>query len=97
MPAMPRSPFARYAQLGAGTTMMVLAPITAPLPGPAATLLFAGGLVLVLRNSPRARWRFVRAARRFPRVGALLDRAMRRPSAKRRRLRDAGAGAGAAR
>ena len=71
----------------AGGTLMVVAPITAPLPGPAATFLFVGGLLLVLRNSHRARTRFVRGKRRYPRVGALLDRLMRRGSAQRRRER----------
>ncbi|HEX8485639.1 MAG TPA: hypothetical protein VF643_09660 [Sphingomonas sp.] len=86
---MPRSPAARMTQLVAGMVLMIVAPVTAPLPGPAATFLFAGGLVLVLRNSHRARLRFARAKRRHPRIGALLDRAMRRSSALRRRRRDA--------
>ncbi len=89
MRVMPRSPAARMTQLVAGVALMVVAPITAPLPGPAATFLFAGGLVLVLRNSHYARVRFARAKRRFPKIGALLDRVMRRPSALRRRERDA--------
>jgi len=52
-------------------------------------LLFVAGLVLVLRNSAWARRRFVRIKRRWPRVGALSDRLMRRGSALRRRARDA--------
>ncbi len=47
---------------------MVVAPITAPLPGPAATFIFAGGLALV-------------------RLAGWIDWAMRRRSAKRRRVR----------
>lgn len=85
---MPRSPLARTSQLVAGVALMAVAPITAPLPGPAATFLFAGGLVLVLRNSHWARVRFARAKARHPRIGAFLDRAMRRGSALRRRDRD---------
>ena len=66
---------------------MLVAPVTAPLPGPGATVLFIAGLVLVLRNSAWARRRFVRAKRRWPRLGALSDRLMRRRSAARRRAR----------
>ena len=85
---MPRSPLARVSQLIAGVVLMIVAPITAPLPGPAATFLFVGGLLLVLRNSARARRRFVRAKRQYPRIGAFLDRMMRRRSALRRRDRE---------
>jgi hypothetical protein len=86
---MSRSPAARMTQLAGGVALMVVAPITAPLPGPAATMLFVAGLVLVLRNSYWARVRFVRAKRRYPRAGAFADRAMRRGSALRRRRREA--------
>jgi hypothetical protein len=68
--------------------LMIAAPLVSPLPGPAGTLFFAGGMMLVLRNSARARHRFVRMKRKRPRLGALLDRAMRRGSALRRRARD---------
>ncbi len=77
-------------QLAAGILLMVVAPVTAPLPGPGATIMFVAGLVLVLRNSAWARRRFVRAKRRWPRVGALSDRLMRRDSALRRRARAQG-------
>ena len=76
-------------QLGAGVVLMIVAPITAPLPGPAATFIFAGGLLLVLRNSSWARFRFARALQHHPRIRSLLDRAMRRNSARRRREREA--------
>ena len=38
----------------AGIVLMVCAPLVAPLPGPAGTAFFAGGMMLVLRNSARA-------------------------------------------
>ncbi|SFP51168.1 Putative transmembrane protein (PGPGW) [Sphingomonas rubra] len=79
----------RLGQLSAGTLLILLAPLTAPLPGPGATVMFVAGLVLVLRNSAWARRRFVRAKRRWPRAGALADRLMRRGSALRRRARAA--------
>jgi len=84
-----RHPAKRVTLLCSGVLLMVVAPVTAPLPGPGATLLFVAGLVLVLRNSAWARRRFVRIKRRWPRVGALSDRLMRRGSVLRRRARDA--------
>ena len=83
-----RHPLARMAQLVLGALLILAAGVVGPLPGPGGIFLFAGGLVLILRNSRWAQVRFVRMKRRWPRVGALLDRAMRRGSALRRRERD---------
>ena len=83
----PRSPAMRTAQLTAGGLLIVGAGVVAPLPGPGGIFLFAGGMVLILRNSRRARWRWARLKRRWPRTGSLVDRAMRRPSAIRRAAR----------
>jgi len=62
--------------------------LIAPLPGPGGIFFFAGGLILILRNSRLARRKFVVAKRRWPRIGNLLDRTMRRGSALRRRARE---------
>jgi hypothetical protein len=86
-------PFKRYGQLVLGILLIVLAPLAAPLPGPAGAVLFAGGMILVLRNSASARQRWARLKRRFPRIGAFLDRLMRRGSALRRHERDKAAAA----
>ena len=51
----PRSPAMRTAQLTAGGLLIVGAGVVAPLPGPGGIFLFAGGMVLILRNSRRAR------------------------------------------
>ena len=83
-----RHPVSRIAQLILGGLLILGAALAAPLPGPGGIFLFAGGLVLVLRNSRRAQVRFARAKRRWPRVGAVVDRTMRRPSALRRHTRD---------
>lgn len=88
VPAPVRHPARRWAELVTGVLLMVSAPLVAPLPGPAGTMFFAGGMMLVLRNSARARHWFVRQKRRRPKLGAFLDRAMRRGSALRRRARD---------
>jgi hypothetical protein len=85
---MPRHPVSRIVQLLIGVLLIVLAGIIGPLPGPGGIFFFAGGLVLILRNSHWARVRFARAKRRWPKLGNLLDRTMRRRSALRRRARD---------
>lgn len=84
----PRSPLRRTAELIAGVLLVIAAAILGPLPGPGGTILFAGGLVLLLRNSKRTRRLFCRIKRRYPRIEALLDRALQRKSAARRRERD---------
>ena len=83
-----RHPATRYLLLGLGVVLIVLAGVVAPIPGPGGIFFFAGGLVLILRNSRWARFRFARAKRRWPRIGGLIDRALRRPSARRRAERD---------
>jgi hypothetical protein len=70
-----------------GAMLIVATPVVAVLPGPAGIFTFAAGLALILRNSAWARRRFARAMRRYPRIGSVADRALRRASAKRRRLR----------
>lgn len=82
------SPAKRYVQLTAGILLIISAPIVMPLPGPAGTFVFAGGMILILRNSYRARLRWARLKRGWPRTGAFVDRVMRRPSALRRHARD---------
>ncbi|WP_243693427.1 hypothetical protein [Sphingomonas sp. PP-CC-3A-396] len=82
-----RSPVLRFGQLLLGMLLIVAAPLLAPLPGPAGIFLFAGGMVLVLRNSRWARLKWARLKRRWPRTGHFVDRMMRRQSAMRRHER----------
>ncbi|MET0308457.1 MAG: hypothetical protein ABW023_07100, partial [Sphingomonas sp.] len=63
------------------------APIVGIIPGPGGIFVFAAGLVLVLQNSIRARNRFVRLKRRFPRFGHYADVALRRRSFRLRQKR----------
>lgn len=58
-----------------------------PLPGPGGIFLFAGGMILILRNSHRAKLKWARLKRRWPRTGHMVDRVMRRQSALRRHAR----------
>lgn len=82
-----RSPVLRFGQLLLGIVLILSAPILAPLPGPAGIFLFAGGMVLVLRNSRWARLKWARLKRRWPKTGHFVDRMMRRQSAMRRHER----------
>jgi hypothetical protein len=82
---MSRHPVSRIVQLMVGGLLVVAAPIVGALPGPGGVFVFAGGLILLLRNSLWVRRRWARAKRRWPKLGEIADRIMRRPSAMRRR------------
>jgi hypothetical protein len=84
-----RHPVLRVTLLSLGVLLLLITPLIGVLPGPGGTITFIAGLALVLRNSRAARRWWARAARRWPRIGKLADRGMRRSSAKRRRVRDA--------
>lgn len=86
----PPSEIRRLAMLGLGWLLIVTAPLTAPLPGPGATIMFLGGVALLLRNSEWAKRQYVRFKRRWPKLGHYADRGMRRPSVARRIARDEG-------
>ena len=75
----------RIALTGVGLALMVVAPIVGVIPGPGGIPVFAAGLALMLRNSDRAKRVFVRAKRRWPRLGDYADIGLRRGSARRRR------------
>lgn len=83
-----RHPALRGAFLTGGILLILVTPFVALLPGPVGVFTFAGGLGLVLQNSVWAKRQFAKGKRRYPRAGALADRGLRRPSARRRRERD---------
>ena len=89
-----RSPARRRIELIAGLLLVLITPPVALLPGPGGTIVFAGGMILILRNSLWARQRWARLKLRFPRVGGFVDRMMRRGSALRRHARDKQTGDG---
>ena len=82
---MARHPVSRIAQLVAGVLLILASPFVGAIPGPGGSFVFIGGLVLVLRNSLWARRRWAKIKRRWPKLGDLSDRIMRRRSAQRRR------------
>ncbi|MEI9928810.1 MAG: hypothetical protein WDN44_15405 [Sphingomonas sp.] len=84
----PRHPLIRSALFATGVVVILVSPIVGAIPGPGGVFVFAGGLVLVLQNSARARRHFARSKRRWPRFGHYADLALRRRSARRRRARD---------
>ncbi len=81
------SPALRTALFAVGMLLIAVTPAVALLPGPGGIFTFAGGLALVLRNSLWARRQFARFKRRWPKIGGLADRGLRRASARRRRER----------
>jgi hypothetical protein len=74
----PPSRFPRPLLLAAGLLLMLLGVLLSPLPGPGGMVFGVPGAILVLRHSPVARRLFVRGKRRWPRLGAFADRALRR-------------------
>ncbi|WP_223797743.1 hypothetical protein [Sphingomonas nostoxanthinifaciens] len=64
--------------------LIVLAPVVGVLPGPGGIFVFVGGVALLLRNSQWAKRHYVRLKRRWPKLGHVSDRIMRRPSHRRR-------------
>ena len=83
MAAKPPHPW-RVPLLIGGWLLIAASPVVGVLPGPGGIFVFAAGVILLLRNSAWARRRYVAFKRRWPKVGHHCDRAMRRPSARRR-------------
>jgi hypothetical protein len=68
----------RLLAVGAGGLLLVAGLVLAVLPGHLGVPLLAVGLILVLRNSPRARRSFIRLQRRHPRFVFPVRRLIRR-------------------
>jgi hypothetical protein len=83
-----RSPFVRTALFVTGVVLILVSPLVGIVPGPGGIVVFAAGLVLVLKNSLWAQKVFARTTRRWPRFGRFADKALRRRSARRRALRE---------
>jgi hypothetical protein len=74
----------RPVQLTAAVFLIILSPIVGAIPGPGGIFVFGAGMVLLMRNSRWARKHVARAGKRWPRLGAFVDKGLRRASAKRR-------------
>ena len=68
----------RLCWMALGWLLIALAPFAGPIPGPTGLPLFAAGVALLVRNSTWAKRRYVQAKKRWPRLGRLTDKAMRR-------------------
>jgi hypothetical protein len=78
----------RHAISALGWLLILASPVVGLLPGPGGIFVLAAGFALVLQTSHWAKRLYVRFKRRWPRAGGLIDRALRRPSARRRRQRE---------
>jgi hypothetical protein len=73
-----------WALFAAGVLLILAGLAIAPLPGPGGIFLIAPGVALVLKASMWAKRHYVRVKRWQPKAGRLMDRALRRPSVRRR-------------
>jgi len=78
------NPIVEWALFVLGILLVLAGFVLAPIPGPGGIFLIAPGLALILKTSLWAKRRYVRFKRWQPRAGHLADRALRRPSARRR-------------
>ena len=78
------SPAVEWSMFGLGVVLLALSPLVGALPGPGGILVAAAGLALVLKTSMWAKRRYVKFKRWQPKAARWTDRALRRPSARRR-------------
>jgi len=77
MDVKPRSRW-RLCWMALGWLLIVVSPFVGVLPGPGGIFVFAAGVALLIRNSCWAKRRYVGMKRRWPKLGRLTDRMMRR-------------------
>ncbi|HPA38534.1 MAG TPA: PGPGW domain-containing protein [Phenylobacterium sp.] len=68
----------RFAGVVVGVLLVIIGVVLSPLPGPGGLPVVVVGLMLVLRNSFKARRQFVRFAQAHPRVASPIRRLLRR-------------------
>lgn len=68
----------RFFALSMGGVLVAAGVVVAPLPGPFGLPLTLGGLILLLRHSRWVRKTYVRSSQRWPKIGALFNRLLRR-------------------
>jgi hypothetical protein len=78
------SPIVEWALFAFGILLIIAGFIIAPLPGPGGIFLIAPGIALILKTSMWAKRHYVRVKRWQPTAGRWMDKALRRPSARRR-------------
>jgi hypothetical protein len=78
------SPVVEWALFALGVLLIIGGLVIAPVPGPGGIFLIAPGIALILKTSMWAKRHYVRVKRWQPTAGKWMDRALRRPSARRR-------------
>ena len=77
-------PTVEWTLFAIGLILLIVSPLVGAIPGPGGIIVAGIGLALVLKTSMWAKRRYVKFKRWQPKAGRLADRALRRPSAKRR-------------
>lgn len=85
-------PIVEWSMFAAGVLLIIAGLLISPVPGPGGIFLIAPGVALVLKTSMWAKRHYVRVKRWQPRAGRLMDRALRRQSARRREAARKGGG-----
>ena len=80
------NPVVEWSLFAFGILLVLAGFVLAPVPGPGGIFLIAPGLALILKTSLWAKRHYVRFKRWQPKAGHFVDRALRRPSARRREL-----------
>jgi hypothetical protein len=78
------SPIVEWALFAVGILLIIGGLAISPVPGPGGIFLIVPGIALVLKTSMWAKRRYARVKRWQPKAGRWMDRALRRPSARRR-------------
>jgi hypothetical protein len=79
-------PVVEWTMFGVGVVLLAVSPLVGVIPGPGGIIVAGIGLALVLKTSMWAKRRYVRFKRWQPKAGRWTDWALRRPSARRRRV-----------
>ena len=74
----------RLMMLALGPLLMIASPLVGLIPGPGGLIVFVAGLALTLQASHPAKRLYVRAKKRWPRIGHWSDKGLRRRSHFRR-------------
>lgn len=78
------SALVEWALFGFGVLLLAISPLVGAIPGPGGIFVAGIGLALILKTSLWAKRHYVRFKRWQPKAGRFTDKALRRPSARRR-------------
>jgi hypothetical protein len=78
------SPVVEWGLFALGVLLVIVGLVVGPLPGPGGIFFIAPGLALILKTSLWAKRHYVKFKRWQPKAGRLMDKALRRRSARRR-------------